>query len=76
MRKKYLGSVDAWLRKQGYVLIDLHKERQMIGVMCLETIAQWAIPAMHHDSHESQGSADDAETSDRQGTLPTLDTPF
>jgi len=64
MRTKYLGSVDARLRKQGYVLIDVHKERQMIGVVALDTIAQWDIPAMPQDTHDHQLSEQKDEESE------------
>ena len=56
MRTKYLASVDARLRKQGYILLDVHKERHMIGVVALDTIAQWDIPAIPQDTHDHQGS--------------------
>jgi hypothetical protein len=76
MRKKYLVSVDEYLRKHGYVLLDLHKERQIIGVLSIETIAQWDIPDMHHDTHENQFSEDNAEESDSQEKPFKLDTSF
>jgi hypothetical protein len=60
MRKKYLVSVDECLRKQGYVLLDVHKELQIIGVLGIETIAQWDIPDMHHDTHEQPFAEDKA----------------
>ena len=65
MRTKYLGSVDARLRKQGYVLIDVHKERQLMGVVALDTLAQWDIPAMSQDIHDHQLSAEKDEESER-----------
>ena len=49
MRTKFLRALDACLRKRGYVLIDLHKERQIIGIAHGETIAQWDIPTIHDD---------------------------
>lgn len=76
MRKKYLVSVDECLRKKGYVLIDLHKELQMIGVLCIETIAQWDIPEMHHDTHEHQSSEEDNDESNSEEKPPKLDTSF
>jgi hypothetical protein len=75
MRKKYLVSVDARLRKQGYVLIDLHKERQMIGVLPIETVAQWDIPELYDDTHDRQFAEHDDE-SDREEKTPRLDTSF
>ena len=65
MRTKYLGSVDARLRKQGYVLIDVHKERHMIGVVALDTLAQWDIPAMPQDTRDHQCSEHKDEESER-----------
>jgi hypothetical protein len=76
MRTKYLVSVDARLRKQGYVLIDVHKERQMIGVVAIETIAQWDIPAMPQDTHDHQLSAEKDEESESQEKSSNLDTSF
>jgi hypothetical protein len=76
MRTKYLVSVDARLRKQGYVLIDVHKERQMIGVLAIDTIAQWDIPAMPHDIHDHQFSAEKDDESESQEKSSNLDTSF
>ena len=76
MRKKFLRSVDQVLRKEGYVLIDLHKEKQMIGVVRIETIAQWDIPAIRNDTHEQQFSEEEEDESNNEEKLPTLDTSF
>ena len=46
MHTKFLRTLDECLRKRGYVLIDLHKERQLIGIAHGETIAQWHIPTI------------------------------
>ena len=76
MRKKYLGSVDECLRKHGYVLLDLHKALQLLGVLCIETIAQWDIPAMHHDTHEHPWTEQDDEERTSEEQSPKLDTSF
>jgi hypothetical protein len=76
MRKKFLRSVDEFLRKEGYVLIDLHKEKHMIGVVRIETIAHWDIPEMRDDTHEQQFSEEDDDESNNEETLPKLDTSF
>ena len=44
MRTKFLHDVDGVLRKRGYVLIDLHKELQLIGVEQVDRVAQWGLP--------------------------------
>ena len=76
MRTKYLMAVDARLRKQGYVLIDVHKERQMIGVVDIETITQWDIPAMPHDTHDHQLSEEQDDKHESQENSSNLDTSF
>jgi len=74
-RKKFLRAVDAFLREKGYVLIDVHKEMQMIGVLRIETIAQWDIPDLHNDSDEKQFSEEDDESNSKQ-TRPHLTDPI
>ena len=74
MRTKYLVSVDASLRKQGYVLIDVHKERQIIGVLDIDTIAQWDIPAMPPDTHDPQFSEEKDDERESQDNSSNLDT--
>ncbi len=76
MRKKYLGSVEECLRKHGYVLLDLHKELQLIGVLCIETIAQWDIPEIHHDTREYPCTEQDEEERTSEEQSPKLDTSF
>ena len=76
MRTKYLVSVDGSLRKQEYVLIDVHKERQMIGVLALDTIAQWDIPAMPQDTHDHQSSEEQDDEGESQENSSNLDTSF
>src|SRR5262249_48291799 len=63
MRTKFLRELEEYLRKRGYVLIDLHKERQMIGVESIETITQWDIPAIHEDVPDDELPEDDEENS-------------
>jgi hypothetical protein len=65
-RKKFLRAVDACLREKGYVLIDMHKERQMIGVLRIETIAQWDIPDLHDDADEHQFSEEEDDESNSE----------
>ena len=76
MRKKYLVSVDKCLRKKGYVLVDLHKELQMIGVLCIETMTQWDIAELHHAKHEHQSSEESNNQSNSETNAPKLDTSF
>jgi hypothetical protein len=68
--------VDACLRKHGYVLIDVHKERQMIGVLPIETMAQWDIPELYDDTHDKQFAEQDNDESDREEKTPRIDTSF
>ena len=42
-------------------MLDVHKERQMIGVLALDTLAQWDIPAMPQDIHDHQCSEEKDE---------------
>jgi len=53
MRTKFLTTLDELLRKKGYVLIDLHKEMEVIGIAQVETIAQWDLPEMQDAVPES-----------------------
>jgi hypothetical protein len=46
MRTRFLQDVDERLRKRGYVLLDLHKELQLIGVEHVDHIAQWGLPPL------------------------------
>ena len=61
MRAKFLRALEEFLRKRGYVLIDLHKERQMIGIASIETIAQWDIPTIHEDVPDDELPEEDGE---------------
>jgi hypothetical protein len=75
-RKKLLRALDEWLREEGYVLIDLHKEKNIIGVLRIETIAHWEIPQLHDEAHEKQFSEDDDDESNSEAEPPKLDTSF
>ena len=75
-RKKFLRAVDGFLREKGYILIDLHKEKDMIGVLRVETIAQWDIPELYDDTHGDQFSEKDDDESDYEEKTPRLDTSF
>ena len=44
MTPRFLSTVDALLRRQGYALLDLHTEKGLIGVVSIEQVAQWDIP--------------------------------
>jgi hypothetical protein len=76
LRKKFLQAVDGFLREKGYVLIDLHKEKNMIGVLRVETMAHWDIPELHHNSDEKQFSEEDNDESNSETNEPKLDTSF
>jgi hypothetical protein len=52
MRTKFLREVDAVLRTRGYVLIDLHKELQLIGVEQVDRVAQWGLPQVTQATNE------------------------
>jgi hypothetical protein len=61
MRTKFLRALEEFLRKRGYVLIDLHKERQMIGIASIETIAQWDVPTIDEDVPDDKLPEEDGE---------------
>ena len=61
MRTKFLRELEEDLRKRGYVLIDVHKERQMIGIESIETMMQWDIPAIHEDVPDDELPEEDDE---------------
>jgi len=48
----------------------------MIGVLRIETIAQWDIPELHNDTHENQFSENDDDESDSEEKIPRVDTSF
>jgi hypothetical protein len=75
-RTKFLQDVDGFLREKGYVLIDLHKEKDMIGVVRIETIAQWEIPEIHNGSDENEYSEEDDDEINSEINAPKLDTSF
>jgi len=64
MQRKFLSTVDALLRKKGYVLIDLHKELELIGVIPIEKITQWDIPQIQDDIPENNVPQEDEEKED------------
>jgi hypothetical protein len=64
MTTRFLSTVDEWLRKKGYVVIDLHKERQLIGIVPIEKVAQWDIPKIQDDIPENAVPQEDAEQED------------
>ena len=66
MRPKFLRELEEYLRKSGYVLIDLHKERQMIGIESIETMAQWDIPTIHEDVPDDELPEEDDEENSQE----------
>jgi hypothetical protein len=64
MQRKFLSTVDALLRKKGYVLIDLHKELELIGVIPIEKVTQWDIPKIQDDIPENNVPQEDEEKDD------------
>jgi hypothetical protein len=60
MRTRFLQDVDGRLRKRGYVLLDLHKELQLIGVEQVDHIAQWGLPPLPQTSAEPSAPQDPA----------------
>jgi len=60
MTPRFLRTVDEWLRRQGYALIDFHTEKELIGVVSIEQVAQWSIPKMRDEvSQEDEEKEDD-----------------
>jgi hypothetical protein len=66
MRTKFLRELEEGLRKRGYVLIDLHKERQMIGIESIETMTQWDIPTIHEDVPDDELPEEDGEENSQE----------
>ena len=60
MRTRFLHDVDVVLRKQGYVLLDLHKELQLIGVEHGDRVAQWGLPQLTQATDEPPAAHDHA----------------
>ena len=58
MRTRFLHDVDVVLRKRGYVLLDLHKELEMIGVEQVDRVAAWGLPP-HPQATDAPPAADD-----------------
>ena len=75
-RKKFLRAVDGFLREKGYILIDLHKEKDIVGVLRIETIAHWDIPELHDDTHENQFAEHDDDERDSEEETSRIDTSF
>jgi len=60
MRTKFLSTVDGLLRKKGYILIDLHKEIEIIGIVPIESITKWGLPKTQNEvPQEDQEREDD-----------------
>jgi|SoiMethySBSTD1v2_1073268.scaffolds.fasta_scaffold307016_3 hypothetical protein len=66
MRTKFLRELEEDLRKRGYVLLDVHKERQMIGIESIETMAQWDIPTIHEDVPDDELPEEDGEENSQE----------
>jgi hypothetical protein len=65
MRKKFLLAIDTVLRKRGYILLDAHKESEMVGVVSVDTMAHWAIPPMPEEPQDPPGAdLEDAQETD------------
>ncbi len=64
MQRKFLSTVDALLRKKGYILIDLHKELELIGIIPIEKVTQWDIPKIQDDIPENNVPQEDEEKED------------
>ena len=64
MRTQFLSTVDGFLRKRGYALIDLHKEGGIIGIVHIEEVMQWDTPKMQANIPESEVPQEDQEKED------------
>ena len=49
MTTRFLGIVDELLRKKGCALIDLHKEKGLIGIVSMEQVMQWGLPKIQDE---------------------------
>jgi len=56
---RFLSTVDEWLRRQGYALLDLQTEKGLIGVVSLEQVAQWGIPQMREEVPQEDEEQED-----------------
>jgi len=59
MTPRFLRTVDEWLRRQGYALLDLHAEKGLIGVVSIEQVAQWGIPKMREEVPQEDEEQED-----------------
>ena len=59
MTTRFLGIVDELLRKKGCTLIDLHKEKGLIGVVPVEQVMQWGIPKMQDEVPQEDEETED-----------------
>ena len=59
MTTRFLGIVDELLRKEGYALIDLHKEKGLIGVVPIEQVMQWGVPKVHDEVPQEDEEKED-----------------
>ena len=59
MTPRFLRTVDALLRRQGYALLDLQTEKGVIGVVSIEHVAQWGIPKMREDVPQEDEEQED-----------------
>ena len=59
MTPRFLSTVDALLRRQGYALLDLQTEKGLIGVVSIEQVAQWGIPKMREEVPQEDEEKED-----------------
>jgi len=64
MTTSFLRTVDELLREKGYALIDLHTEKELIGVVSIEKVTQWDIPKIQDDIPENEVPQEDEEKED------------
>ena len=59
MTPRFLRTVDEWLRRQGYALIDFQTEKGVIGVVSLEQVAHWGIPKLRDEVPQEEEEKED-----------------
>jgi len=59
MTTRFLSTVDELLRTQGYALIDLHTEKELIGIISVEQVTQWDIPQMQDEVPQEDEEKED-----------------
>jgi len=59
MTPRFLRTVDEWLRRQGYALIDLQTEKGLIGVVSIEQVAHWGIPKRREEVPQEDEEKED-----------------